>query len=186
MGKLALGCGALILVLLCSAACVGLILLIPPGEEASEGPVSPTPEPTATLPPTSSPQPTATSVPPTPTPAPPTATPTPESFVIEGDAFEAEVEGTCTTDVAILEVVDGGLRVEVLSGSLSIREGGLTIWCYGAKHTWRNTLTYGGHTFASDEEDPLQFTLDRQKGYVYVGGEGSVELPDGTVVALPR
>jgi hypothetical protein len=117
---------------------------------------------------------------------PPRVTATPEPLVLQGEAFEADTEETCSTDVAITEVVGEGLRIEVLSGSLSIREGGLTIWCYGAKHTWMGTLSYGDHTFVSDEEDPLQFTLDKDRGYVYLAGEGSVELPDGSVVDLPQ
>lgn len=187
-GKLGLGCGVLAVVMLCSIGCVALILVIPTPEETSGSPTSPTSEPTVALPPTSTPQSGATAVPATATPTlvPPTVTPTPEPLVLKGKAFEADTEETCSTDVAITEVVGEGLRIEVLSGSLSIREGGLTIWCYGAKHTWIGTLTYGGHTFVSDEENPLQFTLDEDRGYVYLAGEGSIELPDGSVVDLPQ
>jgi len=135
--------------------------------------------PTEATPPTHTPTATPTSVP-------PTATPKPEPLVIEGEAFEADVQGTCSTDVAITEVVGDALRIQVLSGSISIREGGLTIWCYGAKHTWIGTLTYGGYTFESDEDDPLQFILDRNKGYSYLAGKGRVIQPDGRSVELPQ
>ena len=144
-------------------------------------PPTPTPAPTATPTPTPVP-PTAT---PTPTPVPPTATPKPEPLVIKGEAFEADGQEPCSVDVAILEVVGEGLRIQVLSGSIAIRQGGLTVWCYGAKHTWIGNLTYGGYTFDSDENSPLQFTLDQTDGYTYLGGKGSVTQPDGRVVELP-
>jgi hypothetical protein len=133
-----------------------------------------TPTPTATLTPT-----------PTLTPK-PTATPTPQPLSIEGEAFEADVQDTCSVDVAITEVVGEGLRIEVLSGSIRIHQGGLTIWCYGAKHTWIGNLTYGGYTFESDESNPLQFILDRDEGYSYLSGQGSVVQPDGSSVQLPQ
>jgi hypothetical protein len=60
------------------------------------------------------------------------------------------------------------------------------LWCYGAKHTWIGKLTYAGYTFASDENDPLQFVVDKNKGYAYIKGKGAVTLPDGTIVPLPR
>jgi hypothetical protein len=46
-------------------------------------------------------------------------------------------------------------------------------------------LTYGGYTFDSDEDSPLQFILDRVKGYTYLAGAGSVLQPDGKNVELP-
>jgi pSer/pThr/pTyr-binding forkhead associated (FHA) protein len=144
--------------------------------------VSPIPA-TATA--TATPVPSTATPSATPTPA-PTRTPKPAPLVIKGEAFEADYEGTCSTDVAITEVVGDALRIEVLSGTISIREGGLTIWCYGAKHTWIGTLTYGGYTFISDEESPLQFILDRSKGYSYLSGKGTVVKPDGTSVELPQ
>jgi hypothetical protein len=163
-----------------------------PGVQAAL-PQATTAAPTATpVPSTATPSATATATPvpstatpsATPTPA-PTRTPKPAPLVIKGEAFEADYEGTCSTDVAITEVVGDALRIEVLSGTISIREGGLTIWCYGAKHTWIGTLTYGGYTFISDEESPLQFILDRSKGYSYLSGKGTVVKPDGTSVELP-
>jgi hypothetical protein len=145
------------------------------------------PEPTSTstpIPPTPTPTPTQTLTP-TPTPVPPTATPKPEPLVIQGEAFEADVQDSCSVDVAITEVVGNGLRIEVLSGSIPIRQGGLTIWCYGAKHTWMGNLTYGDYTFDSDDNSPLQFILDRVKGYTYLSGTGRVTQPDGRTAELP-
>lgn len=155
-------------------------------------PADVTPSQQAALPQATTASPTATPVPSTatpsatPTPA-PTRTPRPAPLVFKGEAFEADTQEVCTnTDVAITEVVGDALRIEVLSGTISIREGGLTIWCYGAKHTWIGTLTYGGYTFISDEESPLQFILDRSKGYSYLSGKGTVVQPDGTSVELPQ
>jgi len=62
--------------------------------------------------------------------------------------------------------------------------GGWAVFCYGAKHTWIGTLTYAGYTFASDANDPLKFIVDENKGYVYVGGKGSVTSPDGSIINL--
>jgi hypothetical protein len=159
--------------------------------------LTPTPIP-PTLTPTQTPIPTPTPVPPTatptpvpptatPTPVPPTVTPAPEPLVFKGEAFEADAPGTCSVDVAITEVIGGdALRIEVLSGSIAIREGGLTIWCYGAKHTWIGNLTYGGYTFDSDENSPLQFILDENTGYTYLTGKGSVVQPGGKIVEMPQ
>jgi hypothetical protein len=171
------------------AAGVAYILLSDNGQGVADIPIlqAVLPEPTSTptpIPPTA----TLTATPtPTPTLTPrPTATPTPQPLVIEGEAFEADVQDTCSVDVAITEVVGDGLRIEILSGSIPIRQGGLTIWCYGAKHTWIGNLTYGGYTFESDSDTPLQFILDIEEGYSYLSGEGRVVQPDGSGVKLPQ
>jgi hypothetical protein len=173
------------LVVVLVAVGVAYLLLSDNEQGAADAPIpqAALPEPTSTHTPI---PPTATLTP-TPTPIPPTAThtPEPEPLVIEGEAFEADVQDTCSVDVAITEVVGDGLRIEVLSGSIPIRQGGLTIWCYGAKHTWIGNLTYGGYTFESDVDTPLQFILDRNEGYNYLSGQGRVIQPDGSSVELP-
>jgi predicted component of type VI protein secretion system len=160
-----------------------------PEPTSTPTPIPPTPTPTATPTPTPTATPTPTPVPPTatptPTPVPPTATPKPEPLVLQGEAFEADVQDSCSVDVAITEVIGDGLRIKVLSGSIPIRQGGLTIWCYGAKHTWMGNLTYGDYTFDSDDNSPLQFILDRVKGYIYLSGTGRVTQPNGKTVELP-
>lgn len=138
--------------------------------------------PTATftlLPPTA----TFTPVPPTATftPVLPTATPVP--FSITDQSFEASYRAECETDCDIVSVEGDSFRAR---GSISMREGRFTLWCYGANHTWIGELTYAGYTFASDENDPLQFRVDRDKGYVYVEGKGTITFPDGSSVTLPR
>jgi hypothetical protein len=134
-----------------------------------------TPLPTSTPLPTNTPLAT-----PTKTPIPPT--PTPKTFILTDSAFEASLKDTCNTDVRITEVNGTSLSV---SGTISMRNGKFVIWCYGAKHTWVGTLTYADYTFASDAADPLQFIIDKNRGYVYLSGKGSVTAPDGTVTDLP-
>ena len=153
---------------------------VPPTMTATAVPPTVTPTP---VPPTS----TATPVMPTATHTspPPTATATPKQFAIQSSAFEADILEYCNTDIAITDAEGDSIRIEVLSGTLSIRDGRFAVWCYGAKHTWVGVLTYGNHTFNSDKDNPLQFTIDKDKGYVYIKGKGSVKLPDGQVIELP-
>ena len=135
---------------------------------------APTPTPTST--------PTPTPIPATPTSTPVPPTPTPKAFVIEDEAFDVDYEGPCDTDIEIVAVEGNTFSFR---GSASIRDGRMTIWCYGARHTWTGKLTYADYTFDSDENDPLQFVIDEHKGYVYVTGKGTVTLPDGSEVTLP-
>ncbi len=122
-----------------------------------------------TAPPSATPQPTDTLIPPTPTP-----------LVIHDKPFSVDYEGDCDTDIRISGVVGEALQAK---GVFSMRSGRMTVWCYGAKHTWLGTLDYGGYTFASDTEAPLQFTIQQGIGYVYTGGKGVVTLPDGSTFA---
>jgi hypothetical protein len=116
---------------------------------------------------------------------PPTSTPAP--FALSGKSFEANYKKDCSdVDVAITGVSGDSLSITVLSGSIAISGSGLTIWCYGAKHTWQGKLKYAGYTFASDASTPLQFMVDRDRGYVYVKGKGSVKFPNGKTVHLPE
>jgi hypothetical protein len=142
---------------------------------------------TATTAPTStatpvSPAPTFTRVPPAATSTPVRPAPTPQPFAIKDTAFEADYTGDCATD-ALIKGVDG-TSFDV-SGTVSMRDGRFTLWCWGAKHTWLGTLTYAGYTFASDKAAPLQFAVTANRGYLYTGGKGTVTLPDGSRVILP-
>ncbi len=118
-----------------------------------------------------------------------------EPFVIRDEKFEATYKESCNTDAEIVDVSDGAFSVRGLIdmqnvGIFSV-EGLLEtrkredLFCYGAKHTWIGTLTYGGYTFISDKDEPLQFMVDKDKGYVYVKGKGTVKMPDGKTVKLP-
>lgn len=186
---------AVILVLVPACTSVPAPTPVPP--TVAPTPISPTATlipPTATLlPPTSTPvPPTSTPVPPTSTPVPPTSTPvpptsTPTPFTLSGASFDADYKGDCKdVDVAITGVNGSSFSIKVLSGTVSIRGGKLTVWCYGAKHTWQGKLTYAGYTFASDASTPLQFMVDKDKGYIYIKGTGSVTFPDGKIAQLPN
>lgn len=133
------------------------------------------------------PNPPFTELPPTLTPEPatptPTLSPTPWSFVIQDPIF-LEYEQSCQTDVQITGVNGDALSLKVNS-TLSIIDGKLAVFCYGAKHTWIGELTYKGYTFASSENDPLQFQVVQGRGYVYLQGIGVMTMPDGSHIALP-
>lgn len=86
--------------------------------------------------------------------------------------------------IAITDVAGDAFMIEVKEGSLPIYGGGITIWCSGIEHVWIGEQSYADHIFHSDSDDPLRFLLD-SRGYVYVGGTGTVTLPDGTKATLP-
>jgi hypothetical protein len=67
-----------------------------------------------------------------------------------------------------------------------MRQSGMpSVWCHGLRHVWIGEATLEGYTFDSSPDDPLQFVVDRDKGYYYEQGTGSVTTPDGEVVTLP-
>jgi len=147
--------------------------------------------PTPTLTPVPA-TPTATSLPvtPTPTPLPATLTPTPlpapptpKTFVITDKAFSPE-DCQSNTVLEINDVKGESFSITVKQGNLAIRGGRMTIWCRGIEHIWIGKLSYASHTFDSTADDPLRFLLV-EGGYQYVGGAGTVTLPDGTRVTLP-
>lgn len=106
-----------------------------------------------------------------------------DQFVIKDEKFQAQVKEECKADIEF-QMKDGKL-VARARGVLLIRDGEFVIWCYGAEHKWIGVITYEGYVFDSDKENPLQFRVDKDKGYVYVGGRGTVTTPDGVVVKLP-
>lgn len=104
------------------------------------------------------------------------------TFAIKDEKFKADFKGECNTDAIIVDVKGNSFTVK---GTMSIRSGKSTLWCYGAMHTWTGKLAYEGYTFASDKKDPLKFRLDKDKGYVYISGKGTVTFPNGKVIKLP-
>ncbi len=104
-------------------------------------------------------------------------------FVITDKSFEAWQEGP-PIEITIVGIANGG--IQFISEWIHIRDGDIVIWCPGAVHTWEGELTYHGYTFSSDEDNPLQFKIVQDEGYVFVNGKGTVEKPDGTVVNLFR
>jgi len=60
-----------------------------------------------------------------------------------------------------------------------------TIWADGVTHTWIGKCTYQGYVFDSNSGNPLVFRVDKDNGYTYVGGKGTVTAPDGKSTTLP-
>jgi len=63
--------------------------------------------------------------------------------------------------------------------------GLFSAWCHGIKQIWKSKATYAGYTFDSSIDEPLQFKVDRNKGYCYLKGKGTVTTPVGKVIKLP-
>ena len=58
-------------------------------------------------------------------------------------------------------------------------------WADGVTHTWIGKVKYEGYLFESDAGKPLVFRVDKDNGYTYVGGKGTVTAPDGKSTTLP-
>lgn len=86
-----------------------------------------------------------------------------------------------------LQTVGGQLRATARDDVQTfMRQTGMpSIWCHGLKHVWIGEATLEGYTFDSSLDDPLQFVVDRDKGYYYEQGTGSVTMPDGEIIKLP-
>lgn len=140
------------------------------------------------VPPTNTPKPTP--IPPTKTPVPPTKTPKPTAIpttkplVIADKEFEADIKSSCSTDVLIKGYSNGVFSIG--GGSISMRDGKIALWCYGAKHKWIGKIVYADYVFESDENDPMQFEIVKDVGYRFIGGVGSITYPDGKQVELYR
>ncbi len=63
--------------------------------------------------------------------------------------------------------------------------GSQNIWADGVTHTWIGRVSYNGYIFDSDQNKPLSFRVDKDHGYTYVGGKGTVTAPDGKSTTLP-
>jgi hypothetical protein len=59
-----------------------------------------------------------------------------------------------------------------------------TVFADGAIHEISGTITMGGYTFVSSDEDRLIFECVDSKGYAYKKGKGTVKTPGGEVVEL--
>jgi hypothetical protein len=69
---------------------------------------------------------------------------------------------------------------------VSMRQSGMpSAWCHGFRHVWVGEVTHKGYTFKSSPDDPLQFVVDRDRGYYYEKGAGTVTMPDGKAIVLP-
>lgn len=59
------------------------------------------------------------------------------------------------------------------------------VWADGVTHTWIGKVRYQNFVFDSDANKPLVFRVDKDNGYTYVSGKGTVTTPDGQVTSLP-
>jgi hypothetical protein len=108
------------------------------------------------------------------------------TFTIKHEKFQATdiCDGTGTLRVfmkgdTVQAQAQTPLQTHMLKGGLP------SIWCHGLTHQYAGTVRVHGYTFESDASDPLQFRVDRKKGYHYVSGKGAVTAPDGKVTTLP-
>lgn len=97
-----------------------------------------------------------------------------------------------------LEPGEGEIRISSIPGEGSRLEGNVTfrmeadgqmrpvIWAHGVKHTWIGRHEVQDHIFEGDPGWPLVFRVDKDKGYVYLRGRGTVTTPDGRVIRLPN
>ena len=108
------------------------------------------------------------------------------SFTIEDEDFTASnaCDGEGTLE---FRMESGELRVTARDDVQTfMRQSGMpSAWCHDLRHVWIGEATYAGYTFKSSPDDPLQFVVDRDKGYYYEQGTGTVTTPDGEVVTLP-
>jgi hypothetical protein len=103
-------------------------------------------------------------------------------YTIPAGEFSLDSQESCATDVSISDIND---KMFTTSGTLSMRNNEFVLWCPGARHTWLGSLSYEGYTFASDDADPLIFTIDNLGNYTYVSGKGQV-MHGNEVVNLPQ
>lgn len=58
-------------------------------------------------------------------------------------------------------------------------------WAHGMTHVWIGRCTVGRYVFDGKVSNPLVFRVDKDRGYVYMKGEGVVTTPDGKTHSLP-
>jgi len=60
------------------------------------------------------------------------------------------------------------------------------MWAHGVTHVWVGRCSVGDYVFDGSRWSPLTFRIDKDKGYAYIKGRGTVTLPDGKSISLPR
>ncbi|MDH4270717.1 MAG: carboxypeptidase-like regulatory domain-containing protein [Candidatus Aminicenantes bacterium] len=107
-------------------------------------------------------------------------------FVIKNEKFAAS--DVCAGEGAYeLRMEKGNLMVRALEDIRvkMLKDGLPSPWCHGLTHVFLGQVQYAGYVFNSSSADPLQFVVDRDKGYYYKQGTGEVTTPEGKIVALP-
>ena len=89
--------------------------------------------------------------------------------------------------VQISQNPDGSYRISGQVMTTFNPDGGVSqnIWADGVTHTWIGKVSYERYVFDSDQTKPLIFRVDKDNGYTYVGGKGTVTSPDGKSTTLP-
>jgi hypothetical protein len=59
-------------------------------------------------------------------------------------------------------------------------------WANGTKHILSGNIYLAGYEFVGDKSDPLIFKVDKNSGYIFIRGKGSVKLLDGEIIHLNR
>ena len=97
------------------------------------------------------------------------------SNVCDGEGtYEVSMDGEDLSATAI-----GDVETSMIS------DGMPSVWCHGLHHRFVGHVEIEGYAFDSDASDPLEFAVDRDDGFHYVAGTGTVEQPNGDVVTLP-
>ena len=107
-------------------------------------------------------------------------------FTIKDENFAAS--NVCDGEGVLELRMEGGELTVAARGDIQtfMRQSGFpSAWCHGLRHVWIGEATHAGYTFESSPDDPLQFVVDRDKGYYYEQGTGTITTPDGEVVTLP-
>lgn len=108
------------------------------------------------------------------------------TFKIDDENFAAS--NACDGEGTLEWQMSGGQPKITARGEVQtfMRQSGMpSAWCHGFRHVMVGEVTHAGYTFTSSADDPLQFVVDRDKGYYYEQGTGTVTTPDGDVVSLP-
>lgn len=108
------------------------------------------------------------------------------TFKIKDDNFQASdiCDGSGTMEI----FMENGSAQAKAQGDVQtqmLKSGFPSVWCHGLIHQFVGSVNVFGYTFESDSSDPLNFTVDRNKGFYYTSGKGTVTAPDGKVTTLP-
>jgi hypothetical protein len=102
-----------------------------------------------------------------------------DQFFINEGAFIPKYKEECSTNTKLS--MEGGKYKG--DGMVDVKGG---LYCHKAKHTLIGEVSIFNYLFKSDNDNPLQFVVDKDKGYVYVKGKGTITKPDGKIINLPQ
>lgn len=111
-------------------------------------------------------------------------------FWIEGKPSEklvAALGGAMWGDEVAFKI--GMKREKILSGNAHVAIDGDSQFTgnfdyVGSIYTVIGEVRLLGHTFRSDKADPLKFKLEENKGFVHVGGKGTITTDKGRAIKI--